>query len=147
MTKRYVVRLTDREREELRRLVSKGRGAAYKIRHANILLLADADGPGWTDARIAEAVGVHSFTVRNVRQRLVQRGLEGALARKEQQRPSRQRLLDGKKEAQLIALACGAPPEGRTRWTLHLLADRLVELEVVESISHETVRQTLKKTR
>ena len=146
MTKRYVVRLTDREREELRRLVSKGRGAAYKIRHANILLLADADGPGWTDARIAEAVGVHSFTVRNVRQRLVQRGLEGALARKEQQRPSRQRLLDGKKEAQLIALACGAPPEGRTRWTLHLLADRLVELEVVESISHETVRQTLKKT-
>ena len=146
MTKRYVVRLTDREREELRRLVSKGRGAAYKIRHANILLLADADGPGWTDARIAEAVGVHSFTVRNVRQRLVQRGLEGALARKEQQRPSRQRLLDGKKEAELIALACSAPPEGRTRWTLHLLADRLVELEVVESISHETVRQTLKKT-
>jgi len=146
MTKRYVVRLTDREREELRRMVSKGRGAAYKIRHANILLLADADGPGWTDARIAEAVGVHSFTVRNVRQRLVQRGLEGALARKEQQRPSRQRLLDGKKEAELIALACSAPPEGRTRWTLHLLADRLVELEIVESISHETVRQTLKKT-
>ncbi len=146
MTKRYVVRLTDREREELRRMVSKGRGAAYKIRHANILLLADADGPGWTDARIAQAVGVHSFTVRNVRQRLVQRGLEGALARKEQQRPSRQRLLDGKKEAELIALACSAPPEGRTRWTLHLLADRLVELEIVESISHETVRQTLKKT-
>jgi transposase len=147
MTKRYVVRLTDGERDELRRLVSKGRGAAYKIRHANILLLADVDGPGWTDARIAQAVGVHPFTVRNVRQRLVERGLEGALARKEQQRPSRERLLDGKKEAELIALACSAPPEGRTRWTLHLLADRLVELEVVDSISHETVRQTLKKTR
>jgi transposase len=81
-----------------------------------------------------------------VRQRLVERGLEGALARKKQQRPSRQRLLDGKREAELIALACSAPPEGRARWTLHLLADRLVELQVVESISHETVRQTLKKT-
>lgn len=147
MNKKYIVRLTAQERQNLKDLVGKGRGAAYKMRHANILLLADADGPGWTDARIAEAVGVHSFTVRNVRQRLVERGLEGALARKEQQRPSRQRLLDGKKEAQLIALACSAPPEGRTRWTLHLLADRLVELEVVESISHETVRQTLKKTR
>jgi len=146
MTKRYVVRLTDEERGELRRLVSKGRAAAHRIRRANILLLADADGPGWTDARIAEAVGVHPFTVRNVRQRLVERGLEGALARKKQERPSRERLLDGKGEAELIALACSAPPEGRARWTLHLLADKLVELEVVESISHETVRQTLKKT-
>lgn len=145
MTKRYIVRLTQEERGQLQRLVSKGRAAAHKIRHANVLLLADADGAGWTDARIAQAVGVHPFTVRNVRQRLLQRGLEGALARKEQQRPSRERLLDGKKEAKLIALACSAPPQGRTRWTLHLLADRLVRLEVAESISHETVRQTLKK--
>ena len=146
MNKKYIVRLTDQERQELKELVSKGRAAAYKIRHANILLLADADGPGWSDERIAEAASVHPCTVANVRMRLVERGLEGALARKEQQRPSRERLLDGKKEAELIALACSAPPEGRTRWTLHLLADRLVELEVVESISHETVRQTLKKT-
>ena len=146
MTKRHIVRLTDPERDELRRLVSKGRAAAYKIRHANILLLADADGPGWTDARIAEALGVHPFTVRNVRQRLVERGLEGALGRKKQVCPSRRRLLDGKKEAELIAIACSEAPEGRARWTLHLLADRLVELEVVQSISHETVRQTLKKT-
>jgi len=146
MNKRYIVRLTEREREELCRLVSKGRAAAYKIRHAHILLLADAGGPGWTDAQIAQAVGVHPFTVRNVRQRLVERGLEGALARKRQDRPSRRRLLDGEGEARLIALACSEPPEGRTRWTLHLLADTLVELEVVESISHETVRETLRKT-
>jgi transposase len=146
MRKKYIVRLTDAERDQLRQMVSKGRAAAYKIRHANVLLLADADGPGWTDAQIAEAVGLHPFTVRNVRKRLVERGLEGALARKKQERPSRERVLDGEKEARLIALACSTPPEGRTRWTLHLLADRLVELRVVESISHETVRQTLKKT-
>jgi transposase len=146
MEKRYVVRLTEPEREELRRLVGKGRAAAYKIRHAHILLLSDAEGPAWSDTRVAEAIGVHPFTVRNVRQRLVQRGLEGALARKRQDCPSRPRLLDGQKEARLIALACGEPPEGRRRWTLHLLADKMVALNVVESISHETVRKALKKT-
>jgi len=145
MNKKYIVRLTDQERQELKDLVSKGRAAAYKIRHANILLLADADGPGWTDERIAEAVSVHPCTVANVRMRLVERGVEGALARKKQDRPSREPLLDGQKEARLIALACSEPPEGRTRWTLHLLADKMVELKVVESISHETVRKGLKK--
>jgi len=144
--KKYIVRLTADEREGLQQMVSKGRGAAYKIKHANILLLADADGPGWSDERIAEALSCHPATVANVRGRLVERGLEGALARKKQQYPSRARLLDGEGEAQLIALACSEPPGGRARWTLQLLADKLVELQVVESISHETVRSTLKKT-
>jgi len=144
--KKYIVRLTADEREDLEQMVSKGRAAAYKIKHANILLLADVDGPGWTDERIAEAVSCCPATVANVRRRLVERGLEGALARKKQARPSRQRKLDGEGEAQLIALACSEPPEGRACWTLHLLADKLVEMEVVESISHETVRKRLKKT-
>ena len=146
MNKKYIVRLTAAERQKLQQMVSKGRAAAYKIKHANILLLADADGPAWSDEQIAEAVSCHPGTVANVRMRLVQRGVEGALARKKQDRPSRQRLLDGRKEARLIALACSEPPEGRTRWTLHLLADKMVELNVIENISHETVRQTLKKT-
>lgn len=146
MRKKYIVRLTTAERQKLQQMVSKGRAAAYRIKHANILLLADADGPGWTDQQVSEAVSCHPGTVANVRMRLVQRGVEGALARKEQDRPSRQRLLDGRKEARLIALACSEPPEGRARWTLHLLADKMVELNVVENISHETVRQALKKT-
>lgn len=144
--KEYIVRLTAQEREGLEQMVSKGRAAAYKIKHANILLLADADGPGWSDERIAQALSCCPATVANVRRRLVERGLKGALARKKQEYPSRARLLDGGGEAQLIALACSEPPEGRARWTLHLLADKLVELEVVQSISHETVRSTLKKT-
>ena len=146
MEKRYVVRLTDEERSRLKDMVSKGRAAAYKIKHANILLLADADGPGWTDVRVSEALGRCPLTVANVRRRLVERGLEGALARKRQERPSRARILDGEGEARLIALACGEPPEGRSRWTLHLLADKLVELRLVEGISYETVRRALKKT-
>jgi transposase len=146
MNKRYIVRLTAEERKGLQEVVSKGRAAAYKIRHAHILLLADAEGPGWTDERIAKAVSVHHCTVANVRQRLVEGGLQSALARKQQRRPSRQRLLDGEKEAKLIALACSEPPEGHARWTLHLLADKMVELRMVEGISHETVRRALKKT-
>lgn len=146
MNKKYIVRLTAQERRDLKDLVGKGRGAAYKMRHANILLLADAGGPGWSDERIAEATSVHLCTVANVRQRFVERGLEAALGRKKQIRPSRQRLLDGEKEAKLIAIACSEAPEGRAHWTLHLLADKLVELNIVQSISHETVRRTLKKT-
>lgn len=146
MDKKYIVRLSEEERQQLRDLVGKGRVAAYKVRHANILLMADADGPNWADERIAQALSCHVGTVANVRMRLVERGLEGALAQKKRERPPRQPVLDGQKEARLIALACGEPPEGRARWTLHLLADKLVELQVVESISHETVRQALKKT-
>lgn len=146
MNKTYVVRLTEEERETLRALVSKGRTQAYRIRHATILLKVDADGPKWSDERAAEAAGCHPNTVRNVRQRFVERGFEAAIERKKQESPSRRRKLDGEAEARLIAESCSEPPVGRARWTLHMLADRMVELKIVESISHETVRQTLKKT-
>ena len=146
MNKKYIVRLTADEREQLKGLVSKGKAAAYKIKHANVLLKADADGPAWTDERIAEAFSVHGGTVANIRERLVEQGLEAALNRKKREKPPRENKLDGAKEARLIALACSKPPLGRRRWTLHLLADKLVELRIVDSISHETVRQTLKKT-
>ena len=146
MGKKYVVRLSEEERQSLRALVSKGKAAAYKIRHANILLKADADGPGWTDQQVAEAFGCHVGTVANVRSRCVLQGLEAALGRKKQARLSRERKLDGEGEARLIALACSEPPQGRDRWTLELLADELVRLEVVDSISPQTVRRTLKKT-
>jgi len=146
--KRYVVRLGAEERVRLERLVSVGKGAAAKLTHARVLLQADqsAAGPGWTDARIAEGLGVTTRTVENIRERFVEAGLESALVRKKQCRPSRERLLDGAKEAQLTALCCSKAPDGRKRWTLQLLADRLVELNVVESISYETVRRTLQKT-
>ena len=146
MPKKYIVRLSDEERQQLTELISKGKTAAYKIRHANILLKADADGPAWTDARIAESFSVSINTVMGVRQRLVEQGLEAALTRKKQDHPSRQPRLDGEGEARLIALRCSAPPTGHARWTLRLLADQAVALEIVEAISHETVRQTLKKT-
>lgn len=146
MNKRYVVRLTDREREELTGLVSKGKAAARKLTHARVLLKADADGPAWTDQKIAEALDVGRRTVENIRRRLVEEGFEAALNRKKRCRPPREKILDGEKEAKLIAVACGEPPEGRARWTLRLLSDRLVELDIVEEVSYETVRRTLKKT-
>jgi hypothetical protein len=146
MPKKYIVRLSNEERQQLTELISKGKTAAYKIRHANILLKADADGPAWTDARIAESFSVSINTVMGVRQRLVEQGFEAALTRKKQDHPSRQPRLDGEGEARLIALRCSAPPNGHARWTLRLLADQAVALEIVEAISHETVRQTLKKT-
>ena len=145
--KKYVVRLTEEERCGLESMVRKGNAAAYRIRHANVLLKADADGPGWTDERTAEAFGCHPRTVENVRRRCVLEGLEAAIVRRKQERPSRERRLDGEGEARLVALACSAPPDGRERWTLKLLADRLVVLEVVDSICDQTVRRTLKKTR
>lgn len=146
MKKKYIVRLTADERRELRALVKKGRAAAYKIRHANILLQADADGPAWNDQRIADAFGCVRTTVESVRRRCVLEGLEAGLGRKKQSRLSRERKLDGDGEARLIALACSEPPEGRDRWTLELLADKLVRLRVVDSICGQTVRRTLKKT-
>jgi transposase len=146
--KKYKVTLTADERQFLHTLVSAGKAAALKLTHARILLKADAapSGPAWTDARIAEAIEVNRTTVEQVRQRFVEQGLEAALVRKKQARPSRERKLDGAGEARLIALACSEPPLGRAAWTLRLLAERLVELEVVETISTETVRQALKKT-
>ena len=147
MNKKYIVRLTDEERAQLAELTRKGKAAAYKRRHAQILLKADADGPAWTDARIAESFSVSVNTVLGVRQRLVEQGLEAALNRKPQAHPSRAPRLDGEGEARLIALRCSTPPPGHARWTLRLLADQAVALEIIETISHETVRQTLKKTR
>jgi transposase len=146
--KKYKVTLTADERQFLHDLIAAGKASALKLAHARILLKADAapDGPAWTDVRIAEAVEVNRTTVEQVRQRFVEQGLEAALVRKKQDRPSRERKLDGAGEARLIALACSQPPRGRAAWTLRLLADRLVELEVVDTISTETVRQALKKT-
>lgn len=144
--KKYIVELTDAERKQLEDLVTKGKTAAYKIKHANILLKADAHGPGWVDTRIAEAFGCHMHTVENVRRRFVVHGLGRALERKKQDRPSQEIKLDGEGEARLIAIACSQPPEGRDRWTLQMLADELVRLEVVDSISPQTVMRTLKKT-
>jgi transposase len=132
----------------LQRLVSAGKAAARKILHAHVLLQADEgpDGPGWRDTQISEALSVHSNTVAGIRERFVEQGLEAALHRKKQDRPSRALKLDGQGEARLIAERCGPPPQGHKRWTLPLLADRLVTLQVVDRISYETVRRTLKKT-
>lgn len=147
MPKKYIVELDAEEIEYLQSIVSKGKAAARKILHGQILLKADsgAHGPGWTDSRIAEALGVNVRTVERVRQRLVEHGLEDALQRLRDAHGPRK--LDGDAEARLIAVACSEPPGGRARWTIRLLSDKMVELEVVESISRETVRKTLKKTR
>jgi transposase len=146
--KKYVVTLSSEEREQLTAVVRKGKTAARKRLHAQLLLQADsgAEGPAWTDEAIRAAFAVHRTTVANVRQRCVEEGLQAALQRRAPRRQY-QRKLDGEQEAHLIAVACGVPPEGQKRWTLRLLANKLVELEVVDSIARETVRQTLKKTR
>lgn len=145
--KRYKVTLTVDEREYLRRLISNGKARAYKQRHARILLKADQGPQGeyWTDDEIQNALDVHHTTVERLRQRLVEEGLEAALTPKKQKN-RKEKKLDGKAEAHLIAIACSPPPEGYVRWTLKLLADQLVALEIVDSISPETVRQGLKKT-
>jgi transposase len=146
MKKKFIVRLTDTERKELKGLVRKGQAAAYRRTHAQILLSVDEGGQGLglRDGAVAEQLGVNERTVSRLRQRCVEQGLEAALERQPRQR-ERARVLDGEGEAQLVALMCGAPPSGQSRWTLQLAADRLVELGVVESISHESVRQVLKK--
>lgn len=146
MPEKFIVRLSPEERQRLEELVSKGKTAAYRIKHANILLKVDADGPRWSDQRIAEAFGCHVNTVANVRKRCVDRGLEQALERKKRDTPPTEPILDGAAEARLIAIACSEAPEGSARWTMQMLADELVRLDVVSAISHETVRRTLKKT-
>jgi hypothetical protein len=148
MAKRYIVRLNGAERKQLTDLLGKKVLAAQKRKRAQVLLKADAsaDGPAWIDSRIAEAFDVTVVTVENLRKSYVQEGLEATIERKKQCRPSRQPVLDGAKEARLVALCCGTVPAGHGRWTLRLLADKLVELQVVDSISYETVRQALKKT-
>ena len=147
--KKYIVTLTAEERQELHDLIAAGKAAAQKLAHARILLKADAadGGPAWPDHRIAEALEVSTATIERVRQRFVEQGLDAALVRKPQDRPSRPPKLDGRAEAHLIALACSEPPKGKKRWTLRLLADRMVALEHAESLSHEAARQALKKMR
>lgn len=145
--KKYIVCLSADERQPLEKLTTTGRAPAYQVIHARILLKADTHqaGGGWTDKAISQALDVSISTIERVRQRFVEQSLEQALGRKVQQR-RKARLLDGEQEAQLIALACSDPPEGRAQWSLRLLAERMVSLDYVESISYETVRQTLKKT-
>ena len=146
MAKRYVVTLTDEEREGLEAMLAKGRAAARKLTRARILLKAETGpaGPGWTDEAIATALDVGRATVERVRKRMVEEGVDAALS--DRARPARPRKVLGDEEAHLVALACSAPPDGQARWTLRLLAKRMVELEYLESLSHETVRQVLKKT-
>ncbi len=144
---KYVVRLTEEERAGLEELTRRGRVAAATVKHAWILLKADEgpSGPAWPDQQIRDAYGVSWSTIARVRQKLVEQGLEAALRRKKAVRPPTQKV-DGEMEARLIALACSAPPEGEARWTLRLLASRMVELEYADSLSSETVRRVLKKT-
>ena len=147
MKKKYIVTLTEEERRMLREMVSRGKAAARKLMHARILLKADSSdgGPGWDDGAMAEGLEVGRATVERVRKEFVEEGLEAALERR---KPRRQypHALDGDDEAHLIALACGQAPEGRSRWTLRLLAERMVALEYVEEVSKDTVRRVLKKT-
>jgi transposase len=148
MGHRYRVTLEQDERQNLEQLLSKGKADVRRLKHAQILLMADESKGGrrWSVSRIAEAVGCGTATVERVRRRFVEEGLEMALSPYRSPRREYRPKLDGEQEARLITLACSQPPEGRSRWTLRLLADALVELELVDSISHETVRQTLKKT-
>jgi hypothetical protein len=145
MNKKYIVRLSDAEREICEDIVKKLRGSSQKFRRAQMLLKADADGPGWMDEKISEAFGCRVQTVENLRKRFVMESFELALEGRKRQTPPTAPLLDGEAEAKVIALRLGKPPAGYGRWTLRLLAEQVVELEIVESISHETVRQTLKK--
>ena len=146
MLKKYIVRLTDAERETLKQIVGKFKGTSQRVRRAQVLLKADADGPGWTDAKIAEAFGCRTKTVENIRERLVTQGFEVTLDGEPRSQPPRPKLLDGAQEAKVIAMRLGSPPPGFANWTLRLLAEQVVALEIVESISYETVRRTLKKT-
>jgi DNA-binding transcriptional ArsR family regulator len=147
MKKKYPVILTQTEREQLKNLIAAGTAPARKLTHARILLKADqgSEGPGWVDEQVADAVEVSQPTVSRVRKQYFEEGLEAALKRRP---PNREyhRKLDGEQEARLVALACSEPPEGQARWSLRLLADKMVELEVVDDLSYQTVRRTLKKT-
>jgi len=144
--KKYIVELTKDERSTLKEIVRKLKGTSQKVKRASILLKADACGPGWTDARIAEAFDCRTKTVENVRQRFVELGFDVALNGKKRETPPTAKLLDGEQEAKIIATRLGTPPKGYGKWTLRLLARKVVELEIVDAVSYQTVRRTLKKT-
>ncbi len=146
MGKKYIVRLSEDERSLLWDVVKKLKGTSQKVQRANILLKADVDGPHWSDVKIAEALSCRTRTIENVRRRLVTEGLDAVLNRKKRETPPRQKILDGKQEAQIISLRLGKPPAGFANWTLRLMAEEIVELGIADSISYETVRRTLKKT-
>lgn len=146
MNKKYVVRLSSEERDLLHEVIKRLNGSGQKVRRAHLLLKADANGACWTDRRIAEAFNCRIKTIENLRRRFVEQGFETALNGQKRGNPPVAKLLDGAQEAKVIAMRLGAAPKGYAHWTLRLLARKLVELEVVETISHETVRQTLKKT-
>lgn len=146
--KKWMVRLEAEERQRLRELARVGKAAAYKIRHANVLLAVDdsEEGPGLPDTQVAKTLQIGVRSIESLRRRFVEEGLESCLVRKKQEYPSIQRMFDGEKEAKLIAVACGPAPKDRARWTLTLLADRVVELRIVESCSPATIQRVLKKT-
>lgn len=146
MNKKYIVRLAKKEREALIEVVRRLKGSSQKVCRAQVLLKADVRGPNWTDRKIAEAFSCRIQTVENLRKRFVSEGFDAALNGKERETPPRHKCLDGKLEAKVIALRLGTPPKGYSNWSLRLLADYVVELGLVDSISHETIRQTLKKT-
>ena len=146
MQKKYIVRLTDEERCSLEEVVKKLKGTGQKVRRAHILLKADADGPNWTDKQIADAFYCRTKTVENIRQRLVKRGFDETLNGKKRETPPTKKLLNGEQEAKIIATRLGPPPEGYANWSLRLLARKVVELEIADSVSRETIRRTLKKT-
>jgi hypothetical protein len=146
MHKKFVVRLSDEERGVCQEIIKHLKGSSQKFRRAQILLKTDADGPTWCDVRIAEAFNCRVQTIENLRKRLVTEGFEWALDGKTRQEPPTPCKLDGEAEVQLIALRLGKPPSGHGHWTLHLLADEMVRLDIVDAISYETVRKVLKKT-
>lgn len=146
MNKKYIVRLNDAERERLNQVVKKFSGSSQKVRRAQILLKSDAAGPSWTDQQIADAFGCRTKTVENVRQGLVEFGFTQTLDGKMRSEPARPKCLTGDEEARIIATRLGKPPAGYANWTLRLLADKVVELQIAPKVSHETIRQTLKKT-
>jgi transposase len=146
MQKKYIIRLSEAERNECEQVVKKLKGSSQKVRRAQILLKADAEGPGWSDSKIAEAFGCRIRTIEKLRQRLGIEGFESTLNGKKRENPPRPCKLDGEGEAKLIAMRLGKPPAGYGHWSLQLLADQLVKLEIVACISYETVRKTLKKT-
>lgn len=146
MQKRHIVRLSKSEKDELHDVIKRLKGSSQKVRRAQILLKADITGPNWTDQSISEAFNCRPQTVENIRRRLAENGFETALNGLKRSQPPTAKLLNGAQEAEVIAMRLGSPPKGYANWSLRLLARKVVELEIVEAVSHETLRKTLKKT-